>query len=200
MTLNAQVVDGFVVDEVLVLGPVRAVAAQAVQGQVPVARIDHFAADGVRGVGLPVVALAAQVDGLGLGENEAVVGAVHRMAGAALTVGDGLMLGLAALLAGNSVCMAAAAHVEHGAGHQIGFRRGVGGMTVDAAFFVGQGPVQTVFVEGVVEHLVVAALAELISRFQGSEGGRRGGIFVALLAHPLLQGLVHVVVENGLAV
>lgn len=56
--------------------------------------------------------------------------------------------------------MALAADDQHLVFEQPRLGRGVGGVAVDAAGFVHQRPVQAVFAEGGVDHLVVTPLAE----------------------------------------
>ena len=62
MTLDAQVIDCFVVDEMREFRTVGSVATQAVQSQIRIAWINDFSPDGVRRVGLPVVTLPTEFD------------------------------------------------------------------------------------------------------------------------------------------
>ena len=93
--------------------------------------------------------------------------------------------------------MAAAADVLHLITEQPINRRCVRRMAIDAAGFVGEGPMQPVFTERFVDHLVMTALAEFETRLDGGKRCRRVGFFVTLLAHPAGQRLVDVVIQHG---
>ena len=79
MALDARLVRRFEVEEVLVFGPVRPVAAQALHGDVGIPRIDDRLTDRVCRMRLPFVTLRADLDRRRFCRQEGVVGTVGRV-------------------------------------------------------------------------------------------------------------------------
>ena len=69
-------------------------------------------------------------------------------------------------------------------------------MTVDAACFVNQRPVQPVLTEGLVDHFVVATLTEFKTIFLHRKRLRRIRFIVALIAHLVLDRRMNIVRQN----
>jgi hypothetical protein len=62
MALDAHIVRGLKMEKMLVLGTVRPMAAQALQGSVRIPGINDLLADGMRRMRLPFVAVSAEIE------------------------------------------------------------------------------------------------------------------------------------------
>jgi hypothetical protein len=77
MALGARFVDGFEVEEMLVLGPVRPMAARALQGEVSIPGILDLRSDGMRRMRLPLMAVPTEIELRGFVQEKDIVGAVR---------------------------------------------------------------------------------------------------------------------------
>ena len=94
MTLDTRFVRRFEVEEMLEFGPVRPVAAQALQADVGISGIDDLLTDRVRRMRLPIVAFRTELDRRRFRRQEGIVGAMGRVALVTRTFCDWWMLGL----------------------------------------------------------------------------------------------------------
>lgn len=170
--------------------------AQTVQGQIRIPRIDNFGADRVRRVGLPVVTLPTEVDIRRISHEERIVRAVRGVADAALAVGNRLMFGDRAFLARDGVTVTAVADLLLRRPHQLRLRRGMRRVTVQTSDLIDNRPVNAIFVEGLINRLVMTALAQLIADLQGCKRLRRSRFYVTLFAHPAAQRCMHIIVQH----
>jgi hypothetical protein len=92
----------------LVLRPVRPVAAQALDGEVAVPLVDHFFPDGMSRMLLPVMTVPAQVDYRGIAHEEQVVRSMGSMTDCAFSFHNRFMLRLGHILSLDRVVMTAA--------------------------------------------------------------------------------------------
>src|SRR6266545_1015152 len=132
---------------------------------------------------LPIMAGPAQIDGRSLLREIEVIGGVRIVTGDALAVVHRLVLRFRCLLSSYGVFMAAAAQ-----GNQLAFEkpvllRGMRIMAGEAAPLAENGPVNPVLGKSFVHQLVMATTAEFVTLFFRLQGVRRGGLFMALIAH-----------------
>lgn len=152
------------------MGPM---TGKALDEEVLVPRISCLLADWVRGVLLPVVAAATEIDDACLVEEEQVVRRMGIVTGNAFTIPYGFMLGQGFLLAADSVLVATAA-----GGDEIRFDEpfllgGMGVVATEASLLVKDGPMDPVFGKHAVDKSAVATAAEFKATLLGLEG-RRG--------------------------
>ena len=89
----------------------------------------------------------------------------------ALSIIDGLMLGQRSVLPGDGIAVATAANFLHWCLQQPRFSRGMRGMAVQAPRIVNHGPVNLVFIEGLIHHFIVTALAQFVAIFESRKRG-----------------------------
>lgn len=121
MALHTEALNVRVVEEVLVLGSMGPVAAETIEGDVLVARVNYLGTDRVGRVCLPIVALGAVIDRARFGLQEQVIRRMRRVANGTVAVADRLVLGHGTLLAGHGVCVTAATDFFHRCAEQAGF-------------------------------------------------------------------------------
>ena len=109
---------------------------------------------------------------------------------------DRLMLGLSAILAGQGVRMTTPTDIQHRISQQASFLRCVWGMTVDAARFVDQRPVQFILTESLIDHLVVTSLAELEAIFFHRERIFSVRLVMTLVAHSVGNRLMNIIRQD----
>ncbi len=119
------------------------------------------------------------------------------MAGRTLPFIDWRVLRHRTLLFLNGIGMALSADVDHLGLEQRLCGSRVRAVAVETACFVHQGPVDAVLAEYIIDHRAVTAAAQFEPLPFGREGRWRSGIFVALIAHPVGYGLVHIRVQDA---
>lgn len=200
MALDAEVANGGKRNHLIEFRPVGAMTAQTIHRQIGIAHVLVLVADGMRGMLHPFMAGTAQLYGRGLFLQERIGRGMGVVTRRALTIVDGLMLGAGALLAFDGVAVATTADLHHRSLDQLGRPRGMGVMAVQAAVGAGHRPVDTLRGKDFVDHVVVAAPAELKSRAFDSQRRGRGGLLMALVAHFFSHRGMDLIVKDALAV
>src|SRR6266545_1529859 len=183
-------------------------AGEALQREVRVARVLVLGAHGVRGVLLPVVARAAQLDRIGLPEHQRSAAAVRVVALPAVPVADRGVRRRRALLAPDGVGVAGAAHRDEVRLHELPLRRRVRVVAGEAALALEERPVHAPLPHHRVHLLGVAAGAQrraLLARLEDRLPARRrrdDGLrrLVAARAHAVRDRRVDLVVEHAACV
>lgn len=146
------------------------------------------------------MAVAAQLDNGSLVSQEIIIRSMRIVAGRTDPFLDRLMLGFGLLLPPQGIRVAATADLELGTRKQVVLLRGVGRMTLEASPLARQGPVQAIFSEGLIDHIIMAPLAEQVAGPLKLKGIGRPCLPVALVAHPFGHRRVHLVIKQGLLV
>lgn len=152
-------------EHVLIFSSVSPVATQTRQGQVFVSFINNLFADWMGRMPLIVVTKPAELNDRLLGGQQRIVGGVGRMANSAHPVLDRLMLCYRLLLALDRVLMARAAKLDRRSLQESPLRRRVGAMAVQTSILSHDRPMEPVFGEHLVDHIVVAAPAQFKTFF-----------------------------------
>ena len=125
---------------------------------------------------------------------------MRSMTGTAFAILDGLVLGQGAFLPGHGIAVAGVANLFQRRFHQFRFARGMGRVAVQATDLVDHRPMNPILVEGIVHHVVMAALAEFEAVLERCKRRCRGRLLMTLLAHPLTERFMNIVIQHGLGI
>lgn len=196
MALDAKIGIGGEGDQLPVRRTMGTMTTQTVHGQVRVSQVLEFRSDRMRGMLLPIVARATQFDDGGLPGKKLIVGRMWIVTNGTGPVLNRFMFALGLLLSPEGIGMAAPADLELRPLKQVISRGGMRRMALQTPFSGSQGPMQAVFRKHLFDHFGMAGLAELIALFFQFERILGTWAFVALVAQPLGDRFVNMIVEH----
>lgn len=139
-----------------------------------------------------IVTSLAQIDRRRLPEQEYIVRSMRGMTSCTLTVIDWFMFRRRTFLLLDDIGVTLSAQLDLLGLQEWLFRRRMRVMAVETACFIGQGPMDTVLHECIIDHCAVAASAQLKSFPFGGKGRLRRRLLMALVAHSVRYGTVHI--------